>query len=127
MGHTILHSFNIAAKGEHILLREYAFISATQYNRKSFLQQVNKVFHSTPFFTVVTALDYHQLLCLLCSDFPRSIILEAIRVMDYEKPSQNTATTTAPDSDTDPMFLSFKLSMLQKSVAIFFYYFGTIE
>lgn len=29
--------FNTTVKGEHILLREYAFVSATQLNRKSFL------------------------------------------------------------------------------------------
>lgn len=29
--------FNTTLKGEHILLREYAFVSATQLNRKSFL------------------------------------------------------------------------------------------
>ncbi len=29
--------FNTTIKGEHILLREYAFVSATQLNRKSFL------------------------------------------------------------------------------------------
>jgi len=29
--------FNTTLRGEHILLREYAFVSATQLNRKSFL------------------------------------------------------------------------------------------
>jgi hypothetical protein len=37
--------FNTTLKGEHILLREYAFVSSTLLNRKSFLQQVKKVFH----------------------------------------------------------------------------------
>jgi len=50
--------FNTTLRGEHILLREYAFVSATQLNRKSFLQQVKKVFHSTPHYKVITALDY---------------------------------------------------------------------
>lgn len=35
-------------KGEHILLREHAFVNATPLNRKCFLQQVRKVFHTTP-------------------------------------------------------------------------------
>ena len=51
--------FNTTLRGEHILLREYAFVSATQLNRKSFLQQVKKVFHSTPHYKIITALDYH--------------------------------------------------------------------
>jgi hypothetical protein len=70
--------FNTALKGEHILLREYAFVSATQLNRKSFLQQVNKVFHSSPHFKVITALDYHQMICLVCSDFPRNLMIETV-------------------------------------------------
>ena len=72
-------SFTQAIKGEHILLREYAFVSATEVNRRCFLQQVKKVFHTTPYYKVVTALDYHQMLCLICSDFPRSLILESAR------------------------------------------------
>ena len=99
------------------MLREYAFVSATSYNRKSFLQQVNKVFHSSPYYTVVTALDYHQLLCLLCSDFPRSIILEAIKVLDPEP-------APAPTESSGEAIDSYKLGILQKAVAVFFYYFG---
>lgn len=30
--------FNTTLRGEHILLKEYAFVSATQLNRKCFLQ-----------------------------------------------------------------------------------------
>ncbi len=73
--------FNTTLKGEHILLREYAFVSATQLNRKSFLKQVRKVFHQTPHYRVVTALDYHQMICLVCSDFPRSLIAEAVKTL----------------------------------------------
>jgi hypothetical protein len=73
------YSFNTTLKGEHILLREYAFVSATALNRKCFLQQVKKVFHSTPYYKVITALDYHQMLCLVCSDFPRSLMIDIVR------------------------------------------------
>ena len=62
-------------------MREYAFVSATNVNRRCFLQQVKKVFHTTPYFKVVTALDYHQMLCLICSDFPRSLMIEAVRTI----------------------------------------------
>ena len=74
-------SFNTTLKGEHILLREYAFVSATPLNRKCFLQQVKKVFHSTPYYKVITALDYHQMLCLVCSDFPRSLMIETVKTL----------------------------------------------
>ncbi len=73
--------FNTTLRGEHILLREYAFVSATQLNRKSFLQQVKKVFHSTPHYKVITALDYHQMICLVCSDFPRNLIIETVKTL----------------------------------------------
>jgi hypothetical protein len=74
-----IFSFNTTLKGEHILLREYAFVSATALNRKCFLQQVKKVFHSTPYYKQITALDYHQMLCLVCSDFPRSMMIDIVR------------------------------------------------
>ena len=73
--------FNTTLKGEHILLREYAFVSATQLNRKSFLQQVKKVFHSTPHYKVINALDYQQMICLVCSDFPRQLIIETVKTL----------------------------------------------
>jgi hypothetical protein len=73
--------FNTTLKGEHILLREYAFVSSTLLNRKSFLQQVKKVFHQTPHYKIVTALDYHQMICLVCSDFPRSLIIETVKTL----------------------------------------------
>lgn len=76
--------FNTTLKGEHILLREYAFVSATQLNRKSFLQQVRKVFHSTPHYKIITALDYHQMICLVCSDFPRQLVIESVRCLQLQ-------------------------------------------
>jgi len=80
----LIEYFNTTIKGEHILLREFAFVSATLHNRRSFLQQVKKVFHSTPFYKVTTALDYHQMISLVCSDFPRQLVLEAVRAIPLE-------------------------------------------
>mmetsp|Transcript_30998 Transcript_30998/g.27424 ORF Transcript_30998/g.27424 Transcript_30998/m.27424 type:complete len:139 (+) Transcript_30998:333-749(+) len=79
-------------KGEHILLREHAFVNATPLNRRCFLQQVRKVFHTTPCYKVITGLDYLQLLTLICSDFPKSLMIEAVRIInvaDTENPSSN--------------------------------------
>ena len=78
-------SFNTTLRGEHILLREYAFVSATQLNRKCFLQQIRKVFHSTPYYHVITGLDYHQMICLICSDFPRNLMIETIKTLPLAK------------------------------------------
>ncbi|CDW72541.1 UNKNOWN [Stylonychia lemnae] len=49
--------------------------------QKCFLQQVKKVFHSTPFYKVITALDYHQMLCLVCSDFPRALMIDTVKTL----------------------------------------------
>ena len=109
-----------------MLLREYALINATSYNRKSFLQQMNKVFHTTPYFTIVTALDYHQMLCLLCSDFPKGIIIEAIKVLEPEQ-SNNNDSNEEDNFNADSMISMHKLGTLQKAVAIFFYYNGIFK
>ena len=86
--------FNTTLRGEHILLREYAFVSATQLNRKSFLQQVKKVFHSTPHYKVITALDYQQMICLVCSDFPRQLIIETVKTLPVAGHSGSTPEQT---------------------------------
>lgn len=41
------------------------------------------MFHSTPHYKVMTALDYHQMICLVCSDFPRTLLIEAVRTLPY--------------------------------------------
>ncbi len=82
------------------------------------------MFHSSPYYTVVTALDYHQLLCLLCSDFPRSIILEAIKVLE---PEPTSAPAEPGEADGDPMFNSYQLSTIQRAVVVFFYFSGTFS
>ena len=109
--------FNTALKGEHILLREYAFVSATQLNRKSFLQQVNKVFHSSPHFKVITALDYHQMICLVCSDFPRSLMIETVQCLPL-----SGGTSISEKKQHDLLFEQYDLNKLQGSVCIHFYY-----
>lgn len=89
--------FNTTLKGEHILLREYAFVSATSLNRKCFLQQVKKVFHSTPFFKIISALDYHQMLCLVCSDFPRALMIEAVKTLPVAGKQSEISIKQGPD------------------------------
>ena len=42
---------------------------------------MKKVFHSTPHYKVITALDYHQMICLVCSDFPRNLIIETVKTL----------------------------------------------
>lgn len=75
-------------------MREYAFVSATQLNRKCFLQQIRKVFHSTPYYHVITGLDYHQMICLICSDFPRNLMIETIKTLPLAKKDGAISTKT---------------------------------
>ena len=109
--------FNTALKGEHILLREYAFVSATQLNRKSFLQQVNKVFHSSPHFKIITALDYHQMICLVCSDFPRNLMIETVKTLPLAGSKE-----IAVKQGHDLLFEQYDLDKLQGAVCIHFYF-----
>ena len=109
--------FNTTLKGDHILLREYAFVSATCLNRKCFLQQLRKVFHSIPFYNTITGLDYHQMICLICSDFPRNQMIETIQYLPVAK-----KTTLSEKVGTDVLFEQFDLSKLQSAICIFFYY-----
>ena len=111
--------FNTTLRGEHILLREYAFVSATQLNRKSFLQQVKKVFHSTPHYKVITALDYHQMICLVCSDFPRSLIIETVKTLPIAASAANEISLR---QNHDLLFEQFDLEKLQGAVCIYFYF-----
>lgn len=109
--------FNTTLKGEHILLREYAFVSATQLNRKSFLQQVKKVFHSTPHYKVITALDYHQMICLVCSDFPRNLIIETVKALPIAGSSEISAK-----QGHDLLFEQYDIEKLQGAICIYFYF-----
>eukprot|EP00347_Sterkiella_histriomuscorum_P016943 403351256 len=112
--------FNTTLKGEHILLREYAFVSATPLNRKCFLQQVKKVFHSTPYYKVISALDYHQMLCLVCSDFPRSLMVETVKTLPIA--GATSFDQISQKQGQDLLFEQYDLDKLQAAVCIFFYY-----
>lgn len=114
--------FNTTLRGEHILLREYAFVSATQLNRKSFLQQIKKVFHSTPHYKVITALDYHQMICLVCSDFPRNLIIETVKTLVIANKDPSAAKEISSRQGHDLLFEQYELEKLQGAVCIFFYY-----
>lgn len=100
--------FNTTLRGEHILLREYAFVSSTHLNRKSFLQQVRKVFHQTPHYKIVTALDYHQMICLVCSDFPRTLVIETVKTL----PLSGKETEVSAKSGHDLLFEQYDIEKL---------------
>ena len=79
---------------------------------------MKKVFHSTPYYKIITALDYHQMLCLVCSDFPRSLMIDIVKPL----PIANQAEQVSSKQGHDLLFESFELEKLQNAVCISFYY-----
>jgi len=82
-----------------------------------FLQQIKKVFHQTPCFKIITALDYLQLLVLVCPEFPKSLMIEAVKVI----PLIETKKITSQTGD-DILFDKFDLTDLQTAICVFFYF-----
>ena len=60
--------------------REYAFVSATAWNRRSFIVVFREAIQHL-LNTDVTVSDFHQLLLLLCPDFPRSTLDAIVHVL----------------------------------------------
>ncbi|CAD8047685.1 unnamed protein product [Paramecium sonneborni] len=62
-------------KGETVLLRPYQQICNSKMNRLVFVINFNKIFES---FEDKSGFDYYQLTKLLCSDFPREIVVNSL-------------------------------------------------
>ena len=84
------------------------------------------MFHSTPFYHVITGLDYHQMICLICSDFPRNLMIETIKTLPLAKKTTISEKAGVSDSSltlqTEILFEQFELDKLQAAVCIYFYY-----
>ncbi|MFM7864366.1 MAG: hypothetical protein ACKPHU_09155, partial [Planctomycetaceae bacterium] len=82
---------------------------------------MKKVFHSTPHYKVITALDYQQMICLVCSDFPRQLIIETVKTLPVavQAGAENSISTR---QGHDLLFEQFDIDKLQASVCIHFYY-----
>ncbi|CAG9319003.1 C11orf49_1 [Blepharisma stoltei] len=118
--------FSVALKGEHVLLRDFSFISSSQYNRSCFINQVAKIFHTNPYFKIITALDYHQCLCLLCSDFPRSLVLEVSKIVpvhpSYQNNSEKPENYISTLSNEPSLFDKFDIEEFRQGAEMFFFY-----
>jgi len=121
---TILQQYLQATlEGDHILLREYSFLTASPLNRKCFLQQIKKVFHTTTnCFKIITALDYLQLLILVCPEFPKSLMAESIKCLPLADASSSGNIKVSQKVGDDMMFEKYDLNQMQTAVCIFFYY-----
>ena len=74
---TVYTYYKNVCAGEHVAVREYEYIFATQRNRLAFIRFFEKCFPHLSASETMTTTDYHQLLCCLCEDFPVSIVNEA--------------------------------------------------
>ena len=88
---------------------------------------MNKIFNTTPFYKIITALDYYQLLCLLCSDFPRNIVTDACKIINVhpqyvDSNPCNSENFVSSLSNEPCLFDKFELDDLQNAFEVFFYY-----
>jgi len=91
-------------------MREFTFINSSDYNRRCFLSNVKTTFHTNPYYTSITGQDYFQLLSLLCPDFPRPILINALQLI------------VAESSNKEEIYQMYSIKDLQLSVALCFYY-----
>eukprot|EP00658_Telonema_sp_P-2_P077143 TRINITY_DN6914_c0_g1_i3.p2 TRINITY_DN6914_c0_g1~~TRINITY_DN6914_c0_g1_i3.p2 ORF type:complete len:151 (+),score=37.97 TRINITY_DN6914_c0_g1_i3:225-677(+) len=74
--------------GRHVSGREFSFCNASPHNRASLMSvtaQSLKRFDGT---MPLSATDFHQLVCLLCPDFPRHLVMEAATLLSPSEPSR---------------------------------------
>jgi hypothetical protein len=79
------------------------------------------VFHSTPHYKVITALDYHQMICLVCSDFPRNLIIETVKTLPIASSMPGEPEISQRVSH-DLLFEQYNLELLQGAICIYFYF-----
>ena len=65
---------------EHIYHREYAYTSSTAWNRRAFVVAFRKCVHPLRDMDL-TVPDFHQLLIVICPDFPRATLDSIIHVL----------------------------------------------
>ena len=65
---------------EHVVGREYAFVSATCWNRRAFVLSCHATFGALALVELTVA-DFHQLLMLLCPDFPKAPVDAVVHLL----------------------------------------------
>ena len=73
--------FSEVLNGTHVLLREFAYVSACPHNRWSFVRVVQESFAGvSPAQHELSAADLLQLLRLFCPDFPLELVTDACKL-----------------------------------------------
>ena len=70
----------------------------------------------------MTALDYHQMICLVCSDFPRNLIIETVKTLPTAASIPGGNPEISERSGHDLLFEQYTLEMLQGAICIYFYF-----
>ncbi|XP_078271592.1 centriolar satellite-associated tubulin polyglutamylase complex regulator 1 [Rhinoraja longicauda] len=74
--------FTSVKHGSHILFREFSFVKATPYNRASFIRMFWQCFRQIgKNGDLLTVMEYHSLLQLICHDFPLDLAQKAARII----------------------------------------------
>ncbi|XP_068672367.1 centriolar satellite-associated tubulin polyglutamylase complex regulator 1-like isoform X2 [Montipora foliosa] len=77
--------FKSVVQGNHTLFREYSYIQKTPHNKASFIQVFWKCFrHIAKNGDLLSAKEYHSLICLLCPDFPLEPVQKTARIILME-------------------------------------------
>lgn len=79
--------FSNVANGENVLFRQFKYINCTPQNRRAFLWRFKSTYANYEQ-EMLTPESFHQLLLLLCPDFPFSLVRNASRItLDVMQPS----------------------------------------
>ncbi|KAL9955191.1 hypothetical protein ACROYT_G036478 [Oculina patagonica] len=77
--------FKSVVQGNHTLFREYSYIRKTPHNIASFIRVFWKCFrHIGRNGDLLSAKEYHSLICLLCPDFPFELVQKTARIILME-------------------------------------------
>lgn len=77
--------FRSVVQGNHTLFREYSYIRKTPHNIASFIRVFWKCFrHIGRNGDLLSAKEYHSLICLLCPDFPFEPVQKTARIILLE-------------------------------------------
>ena len=91
--HFLTDYFKRAVNGKHVVLREYAFVTATPYNQRCFIKLFWDTYKNiTDTGRVMTCTEYHSLLRLLCHDFPLDMVNTISLVIFSDVSSDNVVS-----------------------------------
>jgi len=83
--HFLSDYFRSVVQGNHTLFREYSYIRKTPHNIASFIRVFWKCFrHIGRNGDLLSAKEYHSLICLLCPDFPFEPVQKTARIILLE-------------------------------------------